>query len=301
MYQRLPEVLEFYLQYHHIEGSTEATISFYRRQVGPFIRWLEEQGHSLAPAEVTALHVLAHLESLKNRGLAPRTVRSRLQGISTMFRWAADWEIVPENPAARIKPPKVPKTRKPFLKPEAFAKVLDLCPLNTMMGARRQAMLWVLATTGVRRRELSLLQLEDLNWKLGQIRVLHGKGQKERQVPFALEAQRPMLRYIKQRQDVLSCLWITEEGKQLSYHGIKQDIERLFERAGLRGEIKDVCHIFRRTFAAHAVRQGIPRPYIQAIAGWSTPHMLDHYTAAMEAEEGAIEAFKGFKPFGVEK
>lgn len=63
-----------------------------------------------------------------------------------------------------------------------------------MMGARRQAMLWLLATTGIRRRELTLLQLEDLDWKRMQVRIVHGKGQKERQVPFLLEAQRPMLR-----------------------------------------------------------------------------------------------------------
>lgn len=30
----------------------------------------------------------------------------------------------------------------------------------------------------------------------------------------------------------------------------------------------------------------------------SALHMPDHYAAAMEAEEGAIESFKGFKPFG---
>ena len=298
VYRRLGDVLEFYLQYHHIEGSTQATVRFYKTEMGLFIRWLKDQGHSLDPQEVTPLHILAHLESLKSRNLAPRSVRTRLQAISTMFRWATEWEIVSENPASRIKPPRVPKTRKPFLKPEAFASLLDLCPLNTMLGARRQTMLWMLATTGVRRLELTLLELADLDWKRGQVRVLHGKGQKERQVPFALEAQRPMLQYIRQRWDDLTCLWVTEEGKQLSYNGVKQDLERLFERAGLKGEIKDVCHIFRRTFAAHAVRQGIPRPYIQAIAGWSTPHMLDHYTAAMEAEEGAIEAFREFKPFG---
>ena len=56
-------------------------------------------------------------------------------------------------------------------------------------------------------------------------------------------------------------------------------------------------YITRKTRAAHAVSQGIPRPYIQAVASWSTPHMLDQYTAAMEAEEGAIEAFKKFKRF----
>ena len=38
--------------------------------------------------------------------------------------------------------------------------------------------------------------------------------------------------------------------------------------------------------------------WVQTIAGWATPHMLNQYTAAMEAEEGAIEAFRGVKPFG---
>ena len=76
--QRLPEVLDFHLQYHSIEGSTQATLTFYRKEVGLFIRWLNGQGHSLDPQEVTPLHILAHLESLKSRGLAPRSVRTRL-------------------------------------------------------------------------------------------------------------------------------------------------------------------------------------------------------------------------------
>ena len=143
-----------------------------------------------------------------------------------------------------------------------------------------------------------MLDLEDLDWQRGQARVRNGKGQKERQVPFMREAQRPMLQYLRQRTDEYPCVWVSEEGKPLSYWGVDQDLRRLVERAGLKGQVKDICHIFRRTFAAHAVRQGVPRPHIQAIAGWSTPHMLDHYTAAMEAEEGAIESFKGFKPFG---
>ena len=60
--------------------------------------------------------------------------------------------------------------------------------------------------------------------------------------------------------------------------------------------VKDLMHLFRRTFAAHAVRQGILFPYTQAIAGWSTPHVLDQYTATMDEEK--IEAFRKFKLFG---
>ena len=89
---------------------------------------------------------------------------------------------------------------------------------------------------------------------------------------------------------------LLRRGIRLGYDGIWQDLKRLAERAEL--ELKDACHIFRRTFAANAVRQNIPRPYVKAVAGWSTMQMLDHYVEAMEAEEEAIERFRDFKPFG---
>ncbi len=212
------------------------------------------------------------------------------------MNWCVEWELIESSPAARIKAPKVPKTRKPFISEEQFTALLDLCPLNTFAGARRQAMLWMLATTGIRRNEMWMLKKEDLDWDASVIRVIHGKGQKERQIPFDRRCQRAMLRYIQQRSDSLGWLWVTEEGKRLGYDGIWQDLKRTAERAKV--SLQDTCHIFRRTFAAQAVRQSIPRPYVQAVAGWSTPKMLDHYVTAMEAEEGAIESFREFKPFG---
>ncbi len=141
-----------------------------------------------------------------------------------------------------------------------------------------------------------MLKKQDLNWDHSVIRVIFGRGQKERQVPFDRQCQRAMLRYIQQLQDSLEWLWVTEEGIRLGYNGIWQDLKRLAERAEI--ELKDACHIFRITIAANAVKQSIPRPYVQAIAGWSTAHMLDHYVADMKAEEGAIDAFREFKPFG---
>ena len=38
------------------------------------------------------------------------------------------------------------------------------------------------------------------------------------------------------------------------------------------------------------------RQYMQPIAGWNTPYMLDKYTEAMQEEEGALEAFRAFEP-----
>ncbi len=152
----------------------------------------------------------------------------------------------------------MPKVRKPFISGEEFQSLLD--------------------------------------WIKGTIRVIHGKGQKERSVPFDKDAQRVVLRYLNQRSDSEPWLWVGEERRRLQYYGIGQDILRMMQRAKV--DVKDAMHVFRRAWAASAVRQGIPRPYVQGIAGWSTPTMMDHYVAAMQLEEGAIEAFREFKPFG---
>lgn len=296
MSQSLHQLLKTYLQYHSIEGSTADTIRHKRKEIGLFLRHLEGLEHSMLAHEVTSFDVIAHLDQMKARQLSPATVQTRYRAIRAFFQWATDWDVIPANPVAKIKSPKVPKLRKPFLDQETFQCLLDLCVTNTLVGARRQAILWVFATTGMRRRELTLLEIDDLDWQRGEIRVVHGKGQKERRVPFLKETQRVLLRYLRQRNDDHPCLWVTEENRPLGYHGLGRDLSRLFQRAGI--EVKDVCHIFRRTWAANSVRQGIPRPYTQAVAGWSTPAMLDRYTAAMEAEEGAIEAFRDFDPFG---
>ena len=66
------------------------------------------------------------------------------------------------------------------------------------------------------------------------IRVVHGKGQKERQIPFDRRCQRPMLRYLQHRTDTLQWLWVTEEGSRLAYDSIWQDLNRLEERAGFK-------------------------------------------------------------------
>lgn len=70
-------------------------------------------------------------------------------------------------------------------------------------------------------------------------------------------------------------------------------------RAGFK--VKDVMHVFRRTWAANMVRQGVPRPHVQGMAGWATPAMMAAYVANMQGESEAIEAVKDFKPWGKAK
>ena len=291
---RLWEAYENYLWHHRIEGHTEDTVKFYAKELRLFLQDLDPSCKFLG--ELSPLHVLAHLGSMKERGRKPRTISSRWQAITTWLNWCVKFGLIGSSPAAEIKRPKVPKIRKPFLTEEQFNLLLTECPLDTLVGARRQAMIWMMATTGIRRNEMWSLTKDDLNWDRPKIRVIYGKGQKERQIPFDERCQYPMSRYLRQRKDSLEWLWVTETGNRIAYDSIWQDLNRAAQQAGIK--LQDTCHIFRRTFAAHAVKQKIPRPYVKGVAGWSTYHMLEEYVAAMEGEEEAIEAFREFKPFG---
>lgn len=295
---RLPELLPFYIRVaHKLEGHTETTQNDYRLNIGYWIRWLEQNGHSLDIRDITAFDLLGYMEFKKSSNLSPRYIRSIYQNITTFMNWCVKWEVVPVSPFTKITPPKVPKKNKGFLKHEQFQAIIDLCPPNTFVGARNRAILWVLITTGMRHAEIHGLRISDLDWEAegGMIRIRNGKGQKDRFAPFALEAQRPMTRYMAFRNDPYPNLWVTEERVPLGYSGIATCIKRLFERAGI--QVKDVLHIFRRTWAAQAERAGIPSQYILATAGWEDRQMLDHYTREMR-QENAVAAFKGFSPFG---
>ncbi len=300
MSKRLWDSLEIYIRWHDVEGHTASTRRAYRAELSQFISFLQRHGHSMDISEVTSFEILGHLQDMKERGLRPRSIRSRRVAILSFFNWAESWELIPEksNPCQRIKPPKVPREYKPFLTEDAFLRLQRLCPLNTFVGARRSSMLWLLISTGIRHLELFSLKVADVDWENKGIRVVLGKGQKTRTIPITKQTQGALLRYMSYRSDNTPALWIQHNGKALSYSGIGQDIKRLMVRAGVDAEIKDTMHIFRRTFGGRAVTQGIPREYIQVVGGWENASMLDHYAQGLKLEQNqALEAFRDFEPF----
>ena len=285
-------VLDFYLDWHGVEGHSPATVRAYRQHVSAFFNDVQ-----VPIDQVGALQVVRHLQTLKVRGLSPFSVRSRFRHLSAFFNWATTWELIERDPMDKIKQPSVPKTRKPFMVADDFTRLLGVCPAHTFIGTRDRAMLLLAATTGMRLAELVSLSLDSLNLQTRMIRVI-GKGSKQRTVPLHLEAHRAMLKYFATRRrrwrtDPGPALWLTERGTPLQKWGANEMMRRLRARSGVT--VKDAWHVLRRTWAAAAVRQGIPRPYIQTSAGWSTSAMIDVYTAAMLNEEAAVEAFRGFR------
>jgi integrase/recombinase XerD len=67
---------------------------------------------------------------------------------------------------------------------------------GTPVDIRDRALLLLLATTGIRNGELRALQLQDIDWRAGEVFVRRTKGKRDRVVPLLEETGAALAEYI---------------------------------------------------------------------------------------------------------
>ena len=165
------EVAERYLKYQKVR----IVASSYEREEG-IVRKHLAQFNNIPIAGIRKSDIQHYVtESVAKR--SAYSVRKELNVLKHLLGLAVEWEILPDNPAGRVKPPKLPAGRLLYLQPKELRALLEACP----DGLREIVALAV--STGMRRGEiLSMRHLDvDLanrvamlpNTKNGELRIVH--------------------------------------------------------------------------------------------------------------------------------
>lgn len=290
------DTLDKHLQHFHIfckvEGFAPKTIQNYDDVLRPFIAYCRSELDVNDASDLTAHHVRSYLLTFKDR-VKPYTFYDYFRGIKRFFNWLVGEGILAISPMSNMKPPRVPQILiKPF-QLEDLRTLLYLCDNKTFLGIRNKAIILVFLETGLRLGELSEIQIADINFNRGIIKVM-GKGAKERVVAIQQRTQKSILRYLLMRKDTYRCLWVTEEGTPITAHGIQTMIKRLGKRANLQN-VRCSPHTFRHTSATMSLDNGAKEFEVQAMLGHSTLIMTRRYVASLNSEKAA-EAHKRFSP-----
>ena len=280
----VPREVEGFVLSRQVEGCTPATCKTYRLRIPLFFRYLGEHGGPHSLQEIERTDIERYLLHLQQQALSPFYIHAHFRALRAFFNWCVTEEFLDRSPMRSMKAPRLPRLSKPFLSEAQRDALLVLCPRSTFVGARNAAIIWLLWGSGMRVGECAGLQLADLDWDHNRVRVF-GKGQRERWAPFTKQAKKAVWRYLSHRRDDHPQLWLTEERRPAGRWMMPSQMQRLIERAGLHGVIRDRHHIFRRTWAWRNLKAGIPIKYIMAAGGWATVGMLLRYVAAMESEE----------------
>jgi site-specific recombinase XerD len=132
--------------------------------------------------------------------------------------------------------------------------------------------------SGLRKRELIALTLEDVNVLTGMVTVRHGKGDKYRQVRVGELCRKVLWRYVNQYRKpddkAETVFFLSERGTPLSYYTLGTVMTRLSQKCGFRV----TCHKCRHTFATNLARK-FPNAFLIA-------QVLGH--ADLETSKGYI-------------
>lgn len=104
-------------------------------------------------------------------------------------------------------------------------------------GLRQQAILFLLAHTGLRKREVFSLDVDDFDRDRGAVRLRHPRKRGVvRWVNLPDKAWEPTSRfqaYLAARLGASGALWVTEDGTALSLAGFSHDLYELRQRSGV--------------------------------------------------------------------
>ncbi len=205
--------------------------------------------------------------------------------LSLFWDWlAAEYEV--PNPMAGIPRPKGAAEAVPVVRPEDLPAILAACKDKTKVGtARNVAITWLLIESGLRRFEITALDLADVDLKARTVAVRRGKGGKARISVFGDETGQAIWRYLRLRGRQDGALFVSEHGGRLTPSGASQIIGRISRRSG----VKVRPHMFRHTWAHANLAAGLGESSLMQLAGWSDANMLRRYGAVL-AQERAVAA-----------
>jgi integrase/recombinase XerD len=149
---------------------------------------------------VARAHVIAWRKHLEARVLAPSSVRRKLSALSSLFDYLCERNAVVGNPVDGVKRPVANNNNEgstPALGDAQARRLLEAPAPDTLKGVRDRAILATLLYHGIRREELCLLRLRDMQSRQG-VPHLHitGKRGKIRYVPVHPMAQRLIQEYL---------------------------------------------------------------------------------------------------------
>jgi integrase/recombinase XerD len=270
------------------ERKSPGTIKVYGDGVNKFLRWCTDTGH---PAELSRSAVQAFLADLLDHGAEGNTARSRDLALKRFAAWLVDEGELSVNPLIGLRPPKADHKVVDALTDDELKRLIKACQGKSLQERRDEAIVRLMAETGMRASEVIGLQVSDVNLHDGLVTVHRGKGGKGRVAPFGPQTAAALDRYMRSRRAHRLAdsggLWVGGGGKSFGYHGLSKALKDRAEAASIQGFH---LHLMRHTAATRWLRAGGSEQGLMSVAGWSTRSMIDRYTGASAAERAAAEA-----------
>jgi len=263
--------------YNKTRGLSKMTMRNYETCVlDKFIGWVETQNNLKYVQDLNQAKIYEYIGELQEEYDNGHTMNYYIGNFRTFIYFAREDGYLNFTPKVslmateeRIKDTYSPEELKrllvkPNVKECRFAEYRNWAIVNFLIG------------TGVRRRTLLAMNIEDLDFQNRLITLNVTKTKKSQVVPMANTLAKVLREYLSYREgtgkDPLFC---TSTGERIKYYSIHKAVTRYNNK---RGVDKTSIHLFRHTFAKLAIKNGIDPIRLQKLLGHSSLDMTQKYT-----------------------
>lgn len=274
---------KLFLEYLQIEKNySHYTIEYYKQDVLDFFMFISEQSLGNVAA-VEYADIRLYLTRAFNQQLARKSVARKISSLRSFYKFLMQEQIVADNPFSYVSIPKLEKRLPDFFYEDELAMLFKACDDEDPLGQRDKALLEILYATGIRVSECCSIRLKDIDLELNTI-LVHGKGQKDRYVPFGSFAADALVTYMEAgRREIVNhnkkehdFLFVNFRGGPLTARGIRTILNRMIEKSSLDGKIHP--HKLRHSFATHLLNNGADMRSVQELLGHSNLSSTQIYT-----------------------
>jgi len=267
--------IEKFMRYLEIEKNySQHTLTNYRLDLEEFKQFLGDSNLE----KVDYLVLRKYLAQLKEKNLKARTVNRHLSSLRSFFKFLIREGYLKTNPITSLASPKQEKHLPLFLTEEETTKLITAVQPKDERGLRDRAVLEIFYSTGIRVSELVGLNVQDVDFIGGIIKVL-GKGKKERIVPIGEIAIAATRDYLEKRKKQEEALFLNKSGRRITDRGVRNIVGKYIRMASIKRGVS--CHTLRHSFATHLLNRGADLRSVQELLGHvnlSTTQIYTHLT-----------------------
>ncbi len=257
--------------------SSVHTVSAYRSDISQFEEFMSTQFEITQVSDVGSIHIRSWISELMLQEISERSIHRKLSALNAWFRFLMKRKEIQINPAKGVTKPKRPSRLPETLQEQ---QGIDLYRLNDTDSEEEKVnalMIQLFYETGIRLSEMMGLKQRDIDFGMGQIKVL-GKRNKVRYVPVNDE----MIQKLKQHMTLCKstgsddALFQNEKGQALSRSSLYRRVRSSLSL--VTTQKKKSPHVLRHSFATHMLNNGADLNHIKEILGHANLAATQVYT-----------------------
>jgi integrase/recombinase XerD len=262
------------------DGLAANSLAAYRRDLLLLAQWLQTHSsidlYAANEQELTAY--IAHRRADK-----ATTANRRLTVFKRFYRHALRFNLVKSDPCMKLRAAKQAQRFPKTLSEAQIVALLNTPNIETPLGLRDRTMLELMYASGLRVSEIVTLKTIALGLNEGIVRIVNGKGGKERLVPFGAEAGLWLRRYLAEARVTLlegkNCNEVFV-GRHTGSGLTRQAFWALIKRYALIANIPIALspHTLRHAFATHLLNHGADLRVVQLLLGHADISTTQIYT-----------------------